>query len=354
MTESDREIVLKLLADFGCGDPAKEEDDTGASVICATTPEQLCVGFCGGGQYDMPKTLPGTFGPGSVEAANAAADVQALRIYYEGYWQCAHECIADAVVVDSTRPDAAAKALSILKRCGVVQLAGGYDLQLLGEVQNAIDDIGRKPKLYKKLLSTKQLHDGRYQVYLPYREPFNHTEALGANAQVLEILEGYFAEKTFGIDHVSVLVSASPSGTQSLHPDVMWFSGLSVSVHTALVDVTPEMGPTFFCPCTAESIQRETWPGSAAVKATTLQMKECFGPSFAPKFVKKGTITIYDGAMFHQGLANGSGKDRPVLKLEVGAKGFPEKRGYIASAPPAGKKQALLFREGMGPPRMGT
>mmetsp|Transcript_166145 Transcript_166145/g.533287 ORF Transcript_166145/g.533287 Transcript_166145/m.533287 type:complete len:402 (-) Transcript_166145:221-1426(-) len=265
---------------------------------------------------------------------------------------CDPECTRDGVLVDAAAVDAEAQALGMLKRCGVVQLKGGYDAELLGRVQRAIDTIAEKKSAYNKLVDRKQLHDGRFQVYLPFRAPFAERAAIGVSDLVLRVLDGYFDGRGFGIDHVSVLTSSSPSGNQSLHPDVPYFKGLTVSVHTALVDVTTEMGPTYFCPCTGEALRREDWPGSAAIKMTILKQKACFGPSFAPSFTSKGTVTIYDGAMFHQGLANGSGKDRPVLKLEVGAEGFPERRNYIQMAPSAGKKQTRLFREALGPPRM--
>mmetsp|Transcript_166147 Transcript_166147/g.533293 ORF Transcript_166147/g.533293 Transcript_166147/m.533293 type:complete len:407 (-) Transcript_166147:49-1269(-) len=267
---------------------------------------------------------------------------------------CDPECTRDGVLVDAAAVDAEAQALGMLKRCGVVQLKGGYDAELLGRVQRAIDTIAEKKSAYNKLVDRKQLHDGRFQVYLPFRAPFAERAAIGVSDLVLRVLDGYFDGRGFGIDHVSVLTSSSPSGNQSLHPDVPYFKGLTVSVHTALVDVTTEMGPTYFCPCTGEALRREDWPGSAAIKMTILKQKACFGPSFAPSFTSKGTVTIYDGAMFHQGLANGSGKDRPVLKLEVGAEGFPERRNYIQMAPSAGKKQTRLFREALGPPRMGA
>jgi len=344
MTDGDKAVVERTLLQAGC-DP----ENPGDHVLCASTPEQICVGACGSGQQDMTKFLPGAFGPAGPRPAELIGKLEAA---YAEYWRCADECTRDGVLVDAAAVDAEAQALGMLKRCGVVQLKGGYDAELLGRVQRAIDTIAEKKSAYNKLVDRKQLHDGRFQVYLPFRAPFAERAAIGVSDLVLRVLDGYFDGRGFGIDHVSVLTSSSPSGNQSLHPDVPYFKGLTVSVHTALVDVTTEMGPTYFCPCTGEALRREDWPGSAAIKMTILKQKACFGPSFAPSFTSKGTVTIYDGAMFHQGLANGSGKDRPVLKLEVGAEGFPERRNYIQMAPSAGKKQTRLFREALGPPRM--
>jgi len=212
----------------------------------------------------------------------------------------------------------------------------------------------RRHKAHRKLLDREQLHDGRYQLYLPFKAPFTSRAMLGAGDLVLEVLEDYFAGPDFGIDHVSVLTAGSPSGNQSLHPDVPYFKGLAVSVHTALQDVTLDMGPTYFCPCTGEALAREEWATSAAIKMQVLKARECLASGHTPALTRRGTVTIYDGAMFHKGLANGSGRERHILKLEVGAADFPVRRNYVGSAPRAAQKQAARFREAFGRPRMGA
>mmetsp|Transcript_166143 Transcript_166143/g.533279 ORF Transcript_166143/g.533279 Transcript_166143/m.533279 type:complete len:489 (-) Transcript_166143:123-1589(-) len=265
MTDGDKAVVERTLLQAGC-DP----ENPGDHVLCASTPEQICVGACGSGQQDMTKFLPGAFGPAGPRPAELIGKLEAA---YAEYWRCADECTRDGVLVDAAAVDAEAQALGMLKRCGVVQLKGGYDAELLGRVQRAIDTIAEKKSAYNKLVDRKQLHDGRFQVYLPFRAPFAERAAIGVSDLVLRVLDGYFDGRGFGIDHVSVLTSSSPSGNQSLHPDVPYFKGLTVSVHTALVDVTTEMGPTYFCPCTGEALRREDWPGSAAIKMTILKQK---------------------------------------------------------------------------------
>jgi len=316
--------------------------------------EQLCVGSCGGGQKDMTTFLPGAFGSGSPGVARQ--QLQDFEGAVKVHHKCAAICATEGVGVLAEAPDAAQQALDMLQRCGVVQLVGAYDQKLLDRFQKAFDKLTAQEKSYKKLLDNKQLHDGRYQVYLPFTAPFSSRETLGVNDLVLDVLVKYFAAGGvgFGIDHVSVLTSASQSGNQSLHPDVPYFKGLTVSVHTALQDVPLEMGPTFFCPCTGEALIREEWPASAAIKMSILKRRECLASSLVPKLTRRGTVTIYDGAMFHKGLENGSGKDRPVLKLEVGAEDFPDRRNYIQQATAAAKKQVLRFRDALGPPRMGA
>merc|ERR1712232_209485 len=195
--------------------------------------------------------------------------------------------------------------------------------------------------------------DQRFQLYLPFASPFKDRAALGVNDLVLGVLDRYLAGVEFGIDHVSVLTSSSPNNDQSLHPDVPGFTKLHMSVHSALTDITLEMGPTSFCPCTGEVDDARLWPTSAAIKMTCLKTRNCLGESYAPAFTRRGTISIYDGATFHKGLANRSPQDRHVLKLELGAGDFPARRHYTAKAPKAAKKQVGKFRDALGPPRFG-
>mmetsp|Transcript_9280 Transcript_9280/g.22122 ORF Transcript_9280/g.22122 Transcript_9280/m.22122 type:complete len:394 (-) Transcript_9280:20-1201(-) len=343
MTASDREAIKAMYRAAGC-----DVGGPGAHPVCASSMEQLCVGSCGGGQQDMATFLPGAFGPGAAPVGSEPFSV-ALQVHRD----CAERCASEGIAVSAD--SGAEKAVDTLRRCGVVQLLGAYDLTALDRFQKAFDQLKAKEKAYKKLLDTKQLHDGRYQVYLPFAKPFSSRETLGVSDLVLKVLHAYFMTSggSFGIDHVSVLTSASGSANQSLHPDVHYFKGLSVSVHTALHDIPSSLGPTYFCPCTGESLTREDWPASAAIKMTILKRKDCLARSFAPSFTARGTVTIYDGAMFHKGLENGSGRDRPVLKLEVAAEEFAERRNYIQLASGAAKKQVRRFREAMGPPHFG-
>ncbi|CAE7693547.1 Mlf [Symbiodinium sp. CCMP2456] len=256
MTPSDREAIKAMYRAAGC-----DVGGPGAHPVCASSMEQLCVGSCGGGQQDMATFLPGAFGPGAAPVGSEPFSL-ALQVHRD----CAERCASEGVAVSAD--SGAEKAVDTLRRCGVVQLLGAYDLTALDRFQKAFDQLKSKEKAYKKLLDTKQLHDGRYQVYLPFAKPFSSRETLGVSDLVLEVLHAYFMTSggSFGIDHVSVLTSASGSANQSLHPDVHYFKGLSVSVHTALHDIPSSLGPTYFCPCTGESLTREDWPASAAIK----------------------------------------------------------------------------------------
>lgn len=346
MTDADRATVGALYSQAGCSSSLD-------SPVCASSPEQLCAGSCGGGRVNMAQWLPGAFGPSKGLHSSRFSELQQA---YDAHQQCATRCSDEGVAVLTTGPVemVAREAAGVLRRCGVVQLLGASDAALLERTDKAVAALRSKKKTFNALLDREQLHDGRYQVYLPFAKPFNSKLVFGASELVLAVLEDYFAGSDFGIDHVSILTAGSPSGNQSLHPDVAYFKGLAVSIHTALQDITLDMGPTYFCPCTGEALLREEWPTSAAIKMTVLKEKECLAKSYTPKFTPRGTVTIYDGAMFHKGLANDSGRDRHILKLEVGASDFPIRRNYIGSAPRAAQKQVARFRKVFGPPYMGA
>jgi len=350
LTASERSAVEVLYRQAGCGSPS--DASASASPVCASSVEQLCAGSCGGGQVNMGGWLPSAFGPG---ARGAAARTPELRRAYSEHRRCSARCAEEgvALAVEGPPGEVARRAAETLRRCGVVQLLGASDAGLLERAERAVAALRAKKKAYRALLDREQLHDGRYQLYLPFAEPFTSRSVLGASELVLSVLEDYFAGQSFGIDHVSVLTAGSPSGNQSLHPDVAYFKGLAVSVHTALQDITLDMGPTYFCPCTGEALLREEWPASAAIKMALLKSRECLGRAHAPALTPRGTVTIYDGAMFHKGLANGSGRDRHILKLELGALDFPARRNYVGTAPRAAQRQAARFAKAFGPPRMG-
>lgn len=327
-------------------------EGTGNVNLCAMTPEQFCAASCGGGQRDMSNWLPKAFGKSSHRVVDGGLPV--MRQAFQDHQRCAERCAQEGVAVDAKAPGAATRAADVLGRCGVVQLVGAFEASLFDRVLSAIGKLRKHKAKHDALLDTVQLHDGRYQLYLPYTAPFDSRHALGVNDLVLDVLERYFQSTDFGIDHVSVLTSSSPNANQSLHPDVAGSKRLQMSVHTALLDISSDMGPTFFCPCTGEEGKGVAWAAAASIKMAALKRKDCLAASFVPEFTKRGTVSIYDGATFHKGLANGSGRNRDVLKLELGFADFPYVRQYTESAPAKARAHTDRFRKAFGPPRLGS
>eukprot|EP00929_Paragymnodinium_shiwhaense_P059529 TRINITY_DN29815_c0_g1_i2.p1 TRINITY_DN29815_c0_g1~~TRINITY_DN29815_c0_g1_i2.p1 ORF type:complete len:460 (+),score=140.95 TRINITY_DN29815_c0_g1_i2:151-1530(+) len=350
------------------GDMAKVDEQldglcqqTADAGICAMSPQQFCAAQCGSGQTDMSQWLPESFGRGGAalpsSKAEEEADVRALNEAFNAHLQCSSTCRDAGVAVDvakaSSAPAAAKRAAEVLQRCGVVHLVGVIEAATMQSIEDGIEALRKQSKRVDKLTDTKQLHDKRWQVYLPFEAPFNRKEGVGVNDVVFAVLKDYMQGVEFGMDHVSVLTSSSPCGNQSLHPDNPSYQRLTVQVHTAIMDITPEMGPTGFCPCTGEVDDEALWPVSAAIKMVMLKKRACLASMYRPSFVSKGTVTIYDGATFHGGLENLSGRNRDVLKLELGAGDFPERRDYTNKAPKTAKKEVQKFRQAFGPPNFG-
>lgn len=104
---------------------------------------------------------------------------------------------------------------------------------------------------------------------------------------------------------------------------------MHLSVHTALEPIDAAMGPTRFCPCTAI----EDPPAfAAALRLATREAGDCLFGSVARSGMEPGATTVYDGLGFHQGQANVSPRDRPVLKLELGTPAFVAERNYTRGA----------------------
>merc|ERR1712187_848876 len=125
----------------------------------------------------MARMLPDTFSKGSTPLTKA--NKEQLRVAYGKHKDCAAQCARDGVAVEVGLPNATQVAAETLRRCGVVHLVGAYDLALLDKVERAIDKLRASEKSFSALLDTIQLHDSRYQVYLPFTAPFNSREALG-------------------------------------------------------------------------------------------------------------------------------------------------------------------------------
>lgn len=95
-----------------------------------------------------------------------------------------------------------------------------------------------------------------------------------------------------------------------------------LSVHIPLQDVDVEMGPTRFCPCTHGDADPSEDRVDIINRINTqhglniCDRDEALHYDAATKF---GTVTVYDGAVRHKGLENGSTRDRPVLVLEFAA-----------------------------------
>eukprot|EP00747_Dinoflagellata_sp_TGD_P021540 gnl/TRDRNA2_/TRDRNA2_128557_c0_seq1.p1 gnl/TRDRNA2_/TRDRNA2_128557_c0~~gnl/TRDRNA2_/TRDRNA2_128557_c0_seq1.p1 ORF type:complete len:477 (+),score=86.03 gnl/TRDRNA2_/TRDRNA2_128557_c0_seq1:55-1485(+) len=262
--------------------------------------------------------------------------------------QCSSRCAASYLEVQTTplTRHAVRSAAAVLRECGVVHLVGGaWPGEALDRLRKAAKAIkGLPPE--ERVPLRKDLRSNRSELFLPFETQF--AEDIRESAAPL-ILAEYIGEP-FALDYVSVLdAPARIAGAQALHPDVPFFPRTSISVHTALEDITAAMGPTVFCPCTHSVTGWEDMPRggdldemavSLAVivrqaSRTVADRARCpFGSEYIPQRLPAGTVTIYDGAVLHAGLANTAAIDRPVLNVNFAAPaGYEVGRNYTEDAP---------------------
>lgn len=351
MPDDDSAKVIAMQVEAGCWREGGETDET----ICDAKPAGICLTACSLGSTNMATWLPGTFG--ATSSAIAAGHIEGMHAAYAEHLRCAARCNSEGATVDQSDPNAAQKALEVLERCGIVEFVGLFDAELLETVRKSISTLRSQEGRYSALLDTN-LHSGRYQVFLPFVKPFQSRDALGVSDLVRQVLTEYFAkgpnaESGWGIDHISVISSRKGSKNQTLHPDVPYRSRLHLSVHTALDDITRDMGPTYFCPCSGVSSEHE-WGAQAAIRHTILQQQTCLSAPFFRDFTPKGAQKIYDGINFHMGLDNWSEGDRHVLKLETGAGDYPIRRNFTKNRQPEVLKNVAMFREKFGLPTFGA
>lgn len=347
LTAADKKAIQDFMISSGCGKGGSQKEDE----VCEATPEQICVTVCTEGQTDMTVWLQETFGPGTPEPTSAR--MGEMYTAFEEHLKCSAFCADGGVTVDVSEPGYVARASDVLKRCGVVQLAGpAFDPALFEQIVKSFNTLRSQEGRYKQLLADSMLRGGRYQVFLPYVKPFSDRNAI-AGEHVFPVLKEYFKDHPdgFGFDHITVLSSAKKSENQTLHPDVPYFRRQHLSVHTALYDITYDMGPTYFCPCTGEASADNL--ANIALRMLTLKLKECLGRSYVRQFTPAAMVTIYDGVTFHKGLENTSPKERHLLKLELGSGDYPIRRNYERPAPNEAKVQTQRFRAVFGPPMLG-
>lgn len=348
LTAADKKGIQDWMITAGCGEGGAHASD---ETVCEASPEQICVTVCTDGQTDMTVWLKETFGPGTPEPSSSR--MAGMYKAYEEHLKCSSSCAAGGVTVNISDSDYVDQASEVLRRCGVVQLAGdAFEKSLLEQIVKGHKALRGQEGRYSALLANNMLRGGRYQVFLPYVKPFSERNAMAGN-HVFPVLQEYFKGHPdgFGFDHVSILSSAKGSENQTLHPDVPYIRRQHLSVHTALYDITYDMGPTFFCPCTGEASADNV--ANIAIRMLVLNRKECLGSSYARRFTPQGMVTIYDGVTFHKGLENTSPHERHLLKLEIGSGDFPIRRNYVKPAPPEAKVQTDRFRAAFAAPLLG-
>eukprot|EP00419_Tripos_fusus_P055839 CAMPEP_0172801934 /NCGR_PEP_ID=MMETSP1075-20121228/3552_1 /TAXON_ID=2916 /ORGANISM="Ceratium fusus, Strain PA161109" /LENGTH=390 /DNA_ID=CAMNT_0013640113 /DNA_START=83 /DNA_END=1251 /DNA_ORIENTATION=- len=226
------------------------------------------------------------------------------------YHHSAQRCIAAGV----RRPEDAEAALHGLEECGVVHLNKGLvSSELLSMVSTAAEKLARDSKNAFRM-DQARLRAGRQELWPPFAWPFNSSEVLQPAPSLAYLLRKYLGDHAV-MDHATILIApASATVAQAMHSDVPQ-SRLHLEIHFPLVNVTPHLGPTKFCPSSHGVAQQDD------LMRAYFAASNCSGDaslSYALP-LQVGQATIYDSSVFHAGSANLAGIDRPVFQLSWAA-----------------------------------
>jgi len=263
------------------------------------------------------------------------------------YLTCAEDCsyLSEAIEIGP-------HALERLRKCGVVHLKNVYSPEIIRELETGWERLISGEGNYnggfhiRELESIDHLRGQRTEVFLPYVPPFNKPEFL-MNEQVMELTRSYFGDdggrskrRRVGekeeettedviVDYTTVIRSrgGGESQDQVLHTDVDEATHLNTTLikreralrssddrhgntrgnfvipfsqhlemHVMLQEVTLDMGPTLFCPCT----HGHYWGGEVTLRTVYKRFglnglceEQDMKTSYKGISPRKGDITIY-------------------------------------------------------------
>jgi len=279
----------------------------------------------------------------------SAQATSALSTMFQAHEKCATRCASQdylSVEISPGEHDSVILAAEKLTECGVVHLTGhAWPTRTLDMFRQQVSALASMSADEQSGLAM-HLRANRTEFFLPFDAEL--AEAI-SNSTLTSVMQKYLQEP-FALDYVSVLTAiAGISGSQELHSDVAFFPRMSLSAHTALQEITPNMGLTLFCPC-SHTISRwhnkttshsvNSFPLDIGMAAAVRQASRaisksiaspCVGVTYVPKGLAPGTLTIYDGAVLHAGLANSASTDRRVLNINFAAPpGYEVIRNYTS------------------------
>lgn len=274
----------------------------------------------------------------------------------DGFWAYHHaasRCVSERGRIAS---EATASAVEVVQRCGVVHLEG-----LLGPDSLAKPLFARLSEAWRKLrddeterkrrMDEDQLRAGRWEVWVPFEEPWNNTKVI-AGSGLVKFLDALWppGHASPVLDHVTVINSLPQAPTQPLHSDYL-VPGEHLEVHIPLQDIVEAHGPTRFCPCTqrmapshndGQAVKGGPPPWRFTSPAKLCDSDPTLGYADGSSL---GAANIYDAAVVHGGTANtfASAEDRkdlgerPVLQLSFAmSPAAMEERGYVRRASEGG------------------
>ncbi|CEL97706.1 unnamed protein product [Vitrella brassicaformis CCMP3155] len=268
-------------------------------------------------------------------------DLSALPADLEEYLTCAKECtdISRLTFDFSKEPQPTVEdLLQTLRTCGLVSLVNYFPSAYAREIHAAIGQLEKAGKVNQiplKHFQNMNLWNNRYEMWLPYVEPFMRLAATFANRTVIpQVIKGYLQPDPQGpvLDYPSAIFApARTTGSQPLHRDTVDSLrsergvGETVNVQIAIQDMTHQMGPTLFCPCSQKYLvfgdnyvtdALEFWFWRSADDRDNHCIEST---AFSRDFTPAGAVTVYDGITVHQGMANTSPSNRTIMNLSFAA-----------------------------------
>jgi len=312
-----------LLPAEVCG-ATERRCDVVAEAVCAEFQCQLNDSDLVGPWLPLQKALK----PPDVTQEALARQEKAVASYQQCAAHCASQGYLSVDIAGGATRAALAVAAERLTECGVVHLSGGAWGGALASWELAVNSLQQMSATGQDELKRDNLHGNRTELFVPLVEGLPDP----LDSSVITAVVAEYLGEPFALDYMSVLnARAGVAGAQSLHADVPFFPRTSLSIHTALNDISAAMGPTLFCPCTHTAAQWETKPDEeaaeairfshalrSAIRATgSAEKRRCLGAAYVPQRLPAGLVTIYDGAVLHAGLANTAQTDRLVFNVNI-------------------------------------
>jgi len=195
------------------------------------------------------------------------------------------------------------RAHRALTECGYVYLDNMFSHATVERLRDAYFAL-RDSTEGKEMLYPCQ-GTGRIEHMLPFRPPFNESDAVYADPRLLTLL-GDFLHEQFKLELMTVITSPPGAKDQRwhqgwrylFHPDER-LPPYAVVVALPLADVSHEMGPTEMCPGKRLRFYHGWRCEQHSIK---------LGSSL-------GTVAIFDYKTLHRGPANTASTERPMVSM---------------------------------------
>lgn len=230
--------------------------------------------------------------------------------------------------------DAATNAANIsatLRRHGVVWVRGVFTRKVLEAVRGSWMDLLSQP--HSCSLEYGHLRDGRVNRHLPFEQPFDAIELLGASGIFAPVLTDLLGSD-FDLESVTVISTPPGSRPQRTHRDIQCEG--CIAVHVPLELLSEAFAPLAVCggthllPDESVELLSEELPHNEDGSPPSPEQADAFEAAFRKRLctaqhpgsepiigspIDVGDAILYDARVWHGGMANHESRDRHVLYL---------------------------------------